>query len=156
MVGAFLPNFPCSNNAMSSSEFVPGNAVREAVVPLTVVNVVVLGAIIHQATIWAPIGACPGTQKACPRDTTLATFSSRHGLHVEVKLLCAVATLQYLAEYTHSHWHTPQGHMEDAIFRLHRNPQPNLGHFAATWQSAKMKRVGIFNFSKSNATQLKS
>ena len=46
--------------------------------------------------------------------------------------------------------------MEDAIFRLHRNPQPNLGHFAATWQSAKMKRVGIFNFSKSNATQLKS
>ena len=68
---------------MSSSEFVPGNAVREAVVPLTVVNVVVLGAIIHQATIRAPIGACPGTQKACSRVTTLATFSSRHVLHMQ-------------------------------------------------------------------------
>ena len=83
MLGAFLPNFPCGNNAMSSSKFIPGNAIWEAVVPLTVVNVVVLGAIIHQATIWAPIGACPGTQKACSRVTTLATFSSRHGFHVQ-------------------------------------------------------------------------
>lgn len=156
MVGAFSPNFPCSNNAMSSSEFVPGNAVREAVVPLTVVNVVVLGAIIHQATIWAPIGACPGTQKACPRDTTLATFSSRHVLHMQGWNFSVQSRSCSTWQNTHSHWHTPQGHMEDAIFRLHRNPQPNLGHFAATWQSAKMKRVGIFNFSKINATQLKS
>ena len=78
-VGACLPNTPCGNNAVTSSRFVPRNAVRKAVVSLAVVNVVVLGAIVHQATIGAPLRASPGTQKANPADATLAiTFSSWH------------------------------------------------------------------------------
>ena len=60
-VGVKLPNRPCGNDAVSSSRFVPRNAVRKAVVPLAVVNVVILAAIVHQATIGAPIRASPGT-----------------------------------------------------------------------------------------------
>lgn len=74
-----LPNWPCGNNAMSSSRFVPRNTVWKAIVPLTVVNVVVLGAIVHQATIGALIGASPGTQEAYSGYAFLAiTFSSWH------------------------------------------------------------------------------